>query len=66
MPTGQSLRIAVEIDIETSPVSGRCCQEPGPPRSFTGWTELFATLDAAVADARLEAGIGEPADPPFG
>lgn len=65
MTSGQSLRIEVEIDIETSPVSGRCCQEQGPPRSFTGWTELFAALDAAVADARLGAGIGESADPPL-
>lgn len=66
MSSGQSLRIVVEIDIETSPVSGGCCQEAGPARPFTGWTELFAALDAAVADARLEAGIGKHVDPATG
>ena len=66
MASGQSLRIEVEVDIETSPVSGRCGQEGGSSRLFTGWTELFAALDAAVADARLEAGISDGADPPAG
>jgi hypothetical protein len=66
MSSGQSLRIEVEIDVETSPVSGRCGQEGGSSRPFTGWTELFAALDAAVADARLEVGTGDRADPSAG
>ncbi len=66
MSAGQSLRIEVEIEIETAPVSGRCCQEGGASRLFTGWTELFAALDAAVTDARLAVGIGDCAQPPAG
>ncbi|MGH2909212.1 MAG: hypothetical protein ACRDK8_07955 [Solirubrobacteraceae bacterium] len=62
MPPDQSLWISLEIDVETSPVSGRCCPEGHLPRPFTGWTELFAALDAAVSDARQ----GAADDPPAG
>src|SRR5579875_889275 len=63
MSSGDSLRIAVEIQIGTFPVSGCCRTEGRPPQRFTGWTELFAALDAAVDEASDEDWGGEaPAD----
>jgi hypothetical protein len=46
----ESLQLRVEVERGISPISGLVALERGPERPFAGWTELFAALEAAVAD----------------
>jgi hypothetical protein len=51
MSAGEALQLCVEIDRDASPVSGRVAAGHGAERrAFIGWTELFAALQAAIAD----------------
>lgn len=50
MPVAESLSLRIEFDLGTTPVSGRLAAGLGPPTSFSGWTELFAALQTAVAE----------------
>ncbi|MGH2894217.1 MAG: hypothetical protein ACRDPM_13285 [Solirubrobacteraceae bacterium] len=42
------LRMCITVDRAAIPVSGRVIAEPGSARQFTGWTELFAALQALI------------------
>jgi hypothetical protein len=46
----EPLLLRVEVDREARPVSGRVASDDGALRAFAGWTELFAALQAAIAD----------------
>jgi hypothetical protein len=48
MPTAEPLRVSVEIDRDVSPISGRIAVDGASGRSFAGWTELCAAIDAAL------------------
>jgi hypothetical protein len=48
----EPLHLHVEIDPGVSPVSGRVTVG-GDERPFTGWTELFAALQATVTDDQI-------------
>lgn len=48
--TTDPLRMSIAVDRGAVPVSGRVVPEDGAERDFTGWTELFAALRAAVED----------------
>jgi hypothetical protein len=46
----QQLHLRVAVDRDASPISGQVTAGKSPTRSFAGWTELFAALQAAIAD----------------
>jgi hypothetical protein len=50
MPTQDALRVCIDVDRRSLPVSGRVLTEHGSARCFTGWTELFTALEAVIAD----------------
>jgi hypothetical protein len=52
MPTAEPFRARVEIDRGVTPISGRIAAEGAAERPFSGWTELCAALDAALAGDR--------------
>lgn len=52
MPTAEPFRVCVEIERDVMPISGRIAVEGAAERPFSGWTELCAALDAALAGDR--------------
>lgn len=52
MPTAEPLQVRVEIDRDVAPISGRIAVDGASQQPFTGWTELCAALDAALARDR--------------
>jgi hypothetical protein len=50
MANTERLRLHVDVDPQTSPITGHVATGTGPDRTFVGWTELFAVLQAVVAD----------------
>lgn len=50
--SGEPLRFQIEIQTTGPTITGRWSLEGRSPRTFTGWTELFAALDAAVSGER--------------
>lgn len=59
------MKLVLEIDPAARPVSGTVCDECGVPQPFTGWTQLGAMLDGAIANAyqRLRAADPQPEVP---
>ena len=59
----ESLLVRLEFAPGQRPVRG-CLSSPGrPDRGFTGWTELFAALEAVLDDRRSAPDSkGEPPD----
>lgn len=46
-------RLHLELDLERAePITGRLSGVDGDERSFTGWLDLLAALEAALADVR--------------
>jgi hypothetical protein len=56
MPNAQPLQIGIAVERRAAPVSGRVVTDRGPERRFTGWTELFAALQAVIAEANHQEG----------
>jgi hypothetical protein len=52
MPSAEPFRACVEIDPDVTPISGRIVVVGDAERAFSGWTELCAALDAALAGDR--------------
>jgi hypothetical protein len=52
MPIAEPFRACVEIDRDVTPISGRIAVVGDAERPFSGWTELCAALDAALAGDR--------------
>ena len=50
MANTERLRLRVDVDRDASPITGHVATGRGPDRSFVGWTELFAVLQAVVAE----------------
>jgi hypothetical protein len=50
MPTTEPLRMCIAVDRAAAPVGGRVIADRGWERAFTGWTELFAAIQAVIAD----------------
>jgi hypothetical protein len=46
-------RIVLELDPGVLPIAGRVCVDCRPPRSFSGWTDLFGVLRELAADAPM-------------
>jgi hypothetical protein len=46
--TDTLIRITLEIDRGTVPISGTLCQEGSDAASFTGWMELIVAMEAAL------------------
>jgi hypothetical protein len=44
----ESLRLMIELDPRTQPISGKMFHETGQSRQFTGWLGLAAALGAAL------------------
>jgi hypothetical protein len=47
-----SAQMHVEVDLDSDPIAGRLCADGATIRRFSGWTELFASLEATLADLR--------------
>jgi hypothetical protein len=62
MSTSPIARLSLEVALDASPVSGELTSEDGLRDSFSGWTELFALLEATLA--RVRAGSGRPGELP--
>ena len=43
------LRIELEVEREGDPIAGRLAYEDGESVSFTGWLELMAAIEVALA-----------------
>jgi hypothetical protein len=52
MPTAEPFRVRLEIERDVVPISGSIAVEGAVDRRFSGWTELCAALDAALAGDR--------------
>jgi hypothetical protein len=50
MSNTEPLRMCIAVDRGAAPVRGRVIADRGAERAFTGWTELFAALEAVIAD----------------
>jgi hypothetical protein len=50
--SGEFMRFEIEIRASGPAIAGRWWSPGERPRPFTGWTELFAALDAAISDRR--------------
>jgi hypothetical protein len=50
VPAAEPIRLRVEVDRDLTPVTGRVVAEDRRERPFAGWTELFAALEALIAD----------------
>lgn len=64
MPATEPLCLRIEFDPGTTPVSGRLAAGVGAPSTFSGWTELFAALQAAIAEPALTSGAAESSPEP--
>lgn len=49
-------RITIELDVDSDDVAG-VMHGSGVSRSFHGWLELRAVMDAAHTDAKLASGV---------
>src|ERR1700727_683226 len=49
MSVSEPLRFEIEIEATGPPITGRWRRDGEPRGTFVGWTELFASLDAAVS-----------------
>lgn len=49
MSFSEPLRFEIEIEATGPPITGRWRRDGEPAGTFVGWTELFASLDAAVS-----------------
>jgi hypothetical protein len=49
MSIEEPLRLSIAVDRDAAPVSGRVIAAGGSERAFSGWTELFAALQVAIA-----------------
>ena len=58
MATAEPLRMSITLDRGAVPVSGCLTPRRGPERAFNGWTELFAALQAAIADGNTKEEVG--------
>jgi hypothetical protein len=56
MPESRPIELRVQVERDSSPISGRVALQPGADRPFAGWTELFAALEAAVRAEREKEG----------
>ncbi len=56
------LRFDIEIQATGPPITGRWRRHGEDCRSFVGWTELFAALDAAVSGSADPGGRHVPSD----
>lgn len=54
MSATEPLRLCVDVDRRVSPVSGRVTAPGASELAFAGWTELFAALQAAIAQDQEE------------
>jgi hypothetical protein len=52
----QPVRVALELDTASSPISGRLLNVAGVSHDFHGWLGLMAAVDAERARANLEKG----------
>ena len=52
MPGPELLHLALELAPGSHPLHGRVRSAGRPDRSFSGWTELFAALEAAIRESR--------------
>ncbi|HEY7137723.1 MAG TPA: hypothetical protein VIB48_21900 [Acidimicrobiia bacterium] len=50
MANTERLRLLVDLDPDARPISGHVAAGSGPEQAFVGWTELFAVLQAVVAE----------------
>jgi hypothetical protein len=50
MSTTEPLRMRIDMDRGSAPVTGSVTADRGSERAFAGWTELFAALQAVIAD----------------
>jgi hypothetical protein len=58
-------RVIIDFDRRADPIAGCIHAGDGSPRSFAGWTGLFAALRAATSeDARGQGATGRAAAPP--
>jgi hypothetical protein len=48
----EPLHVRVEVDRESTPISGEVHLDGVEPRSFAGWTELVIAIEGAMADAQ--------------
>ena len=58
MAIAEPLRMSITLDRGAVPVSGCLTPRGGPERAFTGWTELFAALQTAIAEDNIEEEVG--------
>ena len=58
MPVIEPVVLRVEFERDASPVTGQVAGLAAPDRPFQGWTELFAALQAALAE--VEPSTGNP------
>jgi hypothetical protein len=48
------LRLVLEIDPTTAPLTGKLSQCGSEPKTFTGWTQLGHAVDTAIAAAAAD------------
>jgi hypothetical protein len=60
----EPLHFRVDIERVSTPVSGHVQLDGMASRSFTGWTELFAVFEQAIADAAGTRASAGPDDLP--
>jgi len=52
-PNHAQVNLTLEIESDSDPIAGRVRVEGEPPLDFTGWVELTAAIERALAAARL-------------
>ena len=58
MSATPTARLWLDVRLEDNPLSGEVSTAGGQGGSFSGWTELFALLDATLKEARALARRG--------
>ena len=56
--TERSTNVKLAVDVGSDPITGSLTVESGDPKSFCGWIELVAAIEAARYDGGEGAHVG--------